>query len=213
MPIESLSSIPEQGRINQKMRTRRELLRGARELMEAGQTVTIAAAAKRVGISTATAYRYFSDPETLRVEAVVEMDLGATAGVKELLEETFSTLSDPTQRLIALHRILVDFVRQNEPAYRLYIAKEQEHIVSEKRNRKTQPGGPQRLAMIEQALSPVRDRMSAEKFQETIHICAATCGPEPYFVLKDFSNLPESEIDRICELNLQTVARTLLGDL
>ena len=52
-------------RINQKRRTRAELLRAARQLTEDGHQPSVAEVADHAGISRATAYRYFSKPEEL----------------------------------------------------------------------------------------------------------------------------------------------------
>ncbi|MEP5758099.1 MAG: TetR/AcrR family transcriptional regulator [Litoreibacter sp.] len=210
MPLESLPSMPKNGRVNQKKRTRRELLRGARELMQEAKPVTVASAAKRAGISTATAYRYFSDPETLRLESVIEMDLGSATDVHDELHIALKDVTDPTERLIVLHQVLVAFVRRNEAAYRLFLAKGHEQIVSDKQSRKNSIESSRRLAYIEHALEPLRDSCSHAEFQERVHICATACGPEPYFVLKDFSNLSDPEIDRICELNLRTLTKSAL---
>lgn len=207
MSLDQLPSLPATGRINQKMRTRRELLRGARELMEDVKPVTVAAAAKRVGISTATAYRYYSDPETLRLEAVIEMDLGAAEGLSDDIEETLSEIENPLDRILAAHRGMVNFARKNEAAYRLFSAKRNELIASDKAA-KSSPQS-QRIAIIEMALSPVRSKISAPEFQTAVNALCATCGPEPYFTLKDFCHLPDDEIDRICALNIETLAKSL----
>jgi AcrR family transcriptional regulator len=53
------------GRTAQKQRTRNELLAAARELVSAGQTPTVEAAAEAASISRATAYRYFPNQRAL----------------------------------------------------------------------------------------------------------------------------------------------------
>ena len=57
------------GRLAQKQRTREAILAGARKLIEEGRSVTVTDAAEVQGISKATAYRYFSDPNVLVAEA------------------------------------------------------------------------------------------------------------------------------------------------
>src|ERR1700743_2411032 len=60
-------------RVNQKRRTRVELLRSARTLIENGnQNPSIADVADHASISRATAYRYFSSPEEWIREAVLD---------------------------------------------------------------------------------------------------------------------------------------------
>ncbi|MFI9251917.1 TetR/AcrR family transcriptional regulator [Streptomyces sp. NPDC053069] len=57
------------GRRKQKLRTRRALIDAAVALLREGRAVTIAEAAETAQVSTATAYRYFSNPSDLLLEA------------------------------------------------------------------------------------------------------------------------------------------------
>ena len=59
------SQVKSHERVNQKQRTRAELLRAARELAEKGGQPGVAEAADHAGISRATAYRYFSNADDM----------------------------------------------------------------------------------------------------------------------------------------------------
>ena len=59
-------------RVNQKRRTRVELLRAAREIIAKGGHPSVAEVADLAGISRATAYRYFSTPDEIIGEAVLD---------------------------------------------------------------------------------------------------------------------------------------------
>src|SRR3954452_5594287 len=65
------------GRIAQKQRTRDALIAAARDLVAAGETPTVEAAAGAASISRTTAYRYFSNQRALLVPAHPET--GATS--------------------------------------------------------------------------------------------------------------------------------------
>src|SRR5277367_3691273 len=58
------------GRANQKERTRQALLAATRALLAEGRAPTIARAAERALVSEATAYRYYSDSQTLLRDAL-----------------------------------------------------------------------------------------------------------------------------------------------
>lgn len=80
-------------RSNQRHRTREAILEGARQLMARGEPVTVAAAAALMSVSRATAYRYFSDPQALAVEAGLALSVrpyeavvAGTAGLRDRLE-------------------------------------------------------------------------------------------------------------------------------
>jgi AcrR family transcriptional regulator len=198
------------GRVNQKLRTRRELLRGARELMKLGEPVTVAAAAKHVGISTATSYRYFSDPDTMKLEAVIEMDLGEAGNFIEDLSATFEDMADVSDRVVEAHRLMIDFVRRNENPYRLFLAKGHEQVVSDPKRKKSPPRGGRRVPMIELALAPVRSKMADDTFREAVLCLSAASGPEPYFVLKDLCGCSDADISRISERNLRVLVAELI---
>jgi AcrR family transcriptional regulator len=198
------------GRIDQKLKTRRKLLAATRDLMAEGKPVSVTAAAERAGISIATAYRYFSDPESLKLETVVEIDLGRGGDFIEDLTETYRTMEDPTERVIAAHRLMVDFVRRNEPAYRLFIAKGHEQVANAHGKKQLSPRGGRRMPMLELALAPAREAL-ADRYRDAVLALAAVSGPEPFFVLKDLARLDDDEIDRISEQSLRMICAAYLG--
>jgi len=59
------------GRSAQKLRTRQALMDAAVELVRAGQHPTVSAVADRVGVSRATAYRYFPRQDLMLSEATI----------------------------------------------------------------------------------------------------------------------------------------------
>src|ERR1700722_10103316 len=60
------------GRKKQRQRTRADLLRAARKIVEQGGQPTVAEVADAAGISRATAYRYFSKPGDMVREALLD---------------------------------------------------------------------------------------------------------------------------------------------
>ena len=61
------------GRPNQKSRTRKDLLRAAARLMQAGSSPTLEEVAEEAMVSRATAYRYFPGVEALLTEAALDV--------------------------------------------------------------------------------------------------------------------------------------------
>lgn len=212
MPQPILESTPQTGRINQKMRTRRELLRGARELMQSGEPVTVAGAAKRVGISTATSYRYFSEPATMQVEAVMEMDLNNSDTLLEQLERAVEHNSNIPERLIAAQRLILAHIRENEYPYRIYIAKSHEQSVQGPAGNNSLQGHTHILALIDMALSPLRGTLSEMSFRRATAALAAICSPEHYFALKDTCGLRERDLDETSAQSLRAAAAHWLTD-
>ena len=102
--------------LNKRSRTREALLSGARALMARGEPVTVAAAAAQEGISRATAYRYFSDPQVLANEAGL--------AVKVLpYEDVVASCTGPREKTIAVALYIFDLSTDNEAAFRQFLAR------------------------------------------------------------------------------------------
>src|SRR5438132_1940780 len=105
----------EQGRANQKWRTRQELLRAAGELIRNGKTPTVAEVADHARVSRTTAYRYFPTQESLLewgfLASLVDDDL---ANLNKLAEGAGA----PEERLDAVFRYDHQMTLDKEAAFR-----------------------------------------------------------------------------------------------
>ncbi len=209
MATQRHEKIPQSGRINQKLRTRRELLRGARELMLAGQPVTVAAAAKRVGISTATSYRYFSEPASMQVEAVLEMDLGNAKTLMSALETRLIDIENPVDRAVKAQSLIFDHVAENEFPFRIYIAKLYEQIVTGASDT-SMSGNTYVLDIMSVALSPLEKLIPDAVLQDAIKCAATLSSPEAYFAWIDTSGLEGADLRRTGETSLRAMLTSLL---
>lgn len=201
------------GRQAQKLRTRQALLDAARDMMASKEPITVGAVAERAGISVATAYRYFSDPETIRLEAVMELGLGQAGKFMTDLEHACKGVQSVLTRLKAAQSLMLDFVIENEDAYRLFLAKGHENVVAKRGKVPPEPRGGRRVPMIEFALEPWRMDLTGRQFQEATQTIAVVCGPDSYFVLRDLYKLPENEIRNICADTLGRVIQSLADEM
>lgn len=99
----------------QKDRTREAILAGARELLFEGKPVTVTAAAAKVGVSKATAYRYFRDPAALAAESGLAIRVAS-------LEEILSGSKTLREQLLAINLYFFDFAIENEAGFRQFLA-------------------------------------------------------------------------------------------
>lgn len=99
----------------QKDRTREAILAGARELLLAGKPVTVTAAAARVDVSKATAYRYFRDPAALAAEAGLAIRVAT-------LEDILGDANSFREKLLAINLYFFDFATGNEATFRQFLA-------------------------------------------------------------------------------------------
>ena len=102
------------GRPNQKSRTRKDLLRAAARLMQAGRSPTLEEVAEAAMVSRATAYRYFPGVEALLTEAALDIAMPTPEALFE---------GEPARRIRSTRLLRVDsamsaMIRANEPALR-----------------------------------------------------------------------------------------------
>jgi len=175
------------GRPNQKSRTRKDLLRAAARLMQAGQSPTLEEVAADAMVSRATAYRYFPGVEALMTEAALDV---AMPEADSFFADDPS--AEPLERLLRADAAVAGMIRANEPALRaMLIHSLQQGLagggVPVRQNRRT--------PLIEAALAPgpfapwVRDRLA--------RALALVIGTESMLAFKDVLALPDDEADAV----------------
>jgi AcrR family transcriptional regulator len=171
----------DKGRILQKLKTREVLLRAANDLLKKGEFTGIEQAATAAGISKATAYRYFTNPEALKREA--SLQLKSTQPEKLFDDLSPKDLKGRLTRLIDYHYQL--FI-SNEEEFRLFLSSVIEQSVS---NPGANTRGGRRIAMIAEALEPIRTTLSKKEFQHRINALSLVFGIESITILKDLCGL------------------------
>src|ERR1700751_1453622 len=97
-------------RIEQKDRTRQDLLKAAASLMQQGRIPKLAEVAEEAMVSRATAYRYFSSDEALITEAAIH---GQTPTAEHLFAD-YDKVLDPEKRLSKANAVMHDFIWGNQ---------------------------------------------------------------------------------------------------
>jgi len=159
-------------RTNQKQRTRDAILDGARRLMGRGEPVTVTAAAAEHGISRATAYRYFSDPQALTLEA-------GLATLVPPYEVVTAGTTDLRSRLSAITEAMIRLTLENETAFRQYLA----HAVTAPDGTRTR--GARRVAYMKRALGELPHDLSAARQSDLLASLSAVAGVEGVVALTD----------------------------
>lgn len=189
-------------RINQKRRTRAELLRAARELTERGAQPSVAEVADHAGISRATAYRYFSKPEEMIREAV--LDAVATSIRIEPVASGEGPEAVGRQLQILVGRIF-DMVHENEPMFRALLASTVTGDSKVKR-------GARRIGWLTEALEPLRAQLAPADFQRLIYALSLLTGIETLVVLEDVCGLDAQEARETALWASKTMLAGLMGD-
>lgn len=168
-------------RTRQKQRTRDAILDGARKLMARDQPVTVAAAAAEHGISRATAYRYFSDPQALTVEA-------GLAPLVPPYAEVVKGTTDLRARLLAVVAAMMRLALENEGAFRQFLA----HAVALPAERRSR--GARRVVYLEQAIDDLAPDLPPRLRKELTASLSVLAGIEALVALTDVARLPKAQV-------------------
>ena len=175
------------GRSAQKLRTRQALLAAARTLLLTNEPLTVVAAAEAAGISKATAYRYFNTPETLAMEAMLDVDFASASDV-------VGSDQDVRERVRRVARYLHAATAANETGFRLFLAKALEASV---RADAPQLRGARRVPMYGLALEPARDDLGEPAFRRLVQSLSAATGLEAFIALRDVCSVTLEEAEAV----------------
>lgn len=190
-------------RINQKRRTRAELLRAARELSVRGSQPSVAEVADHAGISRATAYRYFSTPEEMIREAVLDA-IADTIQIEPFDPDTPAV--DVGRQVELLVGRVFDMVDENETMFRALLAS---NVTGDGKNKR----GARRIGWLTDVLEPLRARLPPSDFQKLIYALSLLTGIEALVVLKDVCGLEGAEARNMAIWTARAILSGLLSGL
>ena len=193
-------------RARQKSRTRAAMLAAARELLDAGQPVTVHAAAEAAGVSRATAYRYFyfSDPQALTIEAVL-------SGKVLSPEAVVGDARDVETRVLRVYDYLLGLVRESEPQFRQFLARVLDAWVASGDGAARGARGARRVPMYAYAVGPARDRLTPADFDRLVTALASVSGVEGHLGMKDVCGLDDAAADANGHLIVRALLAAFLG--
>ena len=170
---------------NKKSRTREAILAGARNLIEQGETVTVANAAADQGISRATAYRYFSDPAVLAAEAGLAVEV--------LPYETIvDGAKTPRSRTLAVSQYIFDLSIRHEAAFRHFLARNLDAWATDRTRERR---GARRVGMFSKALEGAK--LSSDDKSRLIAALSASTGSEAMIGLYDIAKVDQHTAETI----------------
>jgi AcrR family transcriptional regulator len=191
------------GRTRQKERTRAAMVAAARALLAEGVTSpTVEQAADRARVSRTTAYRYFLNQHALLLATFPSLE------AKSLLGE--APPDDPLARLDLVTASIARQLIDHEPEMRTMLR------LALEAPRGRPPDLPLRkgraIAWIEDALAPLRPRLSATEVRRIAVAIRATIGIEPLVWLTDIAGLSQKEALATMRRSARAVLRCALAD-
>ncbi|SHE77775.1 transcriptional regulator, TetR family [Kaistia soli DSM 19436] len=191
-------------RVAQKQRTRNALLAAARELLAEGTHPTVAEAADRAQISRATAYRYFSAPEPMAHEAVLD------AIAREFAEVSFAQApagAGPEERAEIIAGSIIAMVMTHEALFRTFLS-----VSVGGGKRPPSRRGGRRLGWIREALAPVAADFPPDVLDRMVHGIALLTGIETLVVLHDVCGLPHEAVIAETQALARIIVRGALAE-
>jgi len=178
------------------------MLAAARELLVEGVTPTVERAAERAAVSRTTAYRYFPNQRALLF-----------ANYPELEEPSLLDGEAPADPFARLELVIESVGRQlieHEAELRTVLRLSLESPAPSPGTLPLRQGRV--IGWIEDALAPVRDRMSAPELRRLALAIRATFGIEALVWLTDVGGVSSEEAVEIMGSSARTLARSAIGD-
>lgn len=180
------NSLPEQGRIAQKLKTREAILAKANQMLKKGIALSVEDVAREAGVSKATAYRYFPSVELLRREASLQVKSQAPDDLFKNIAK--DDLKGRIDRLIHYHYTLFT---TNEKEFRLFLGS----IITESVTAKNPPSrGSRRVVLIEEALEPLKRTVSKKVYSNMVASLSIVFGIESVTILKDICHQSNKDL-------------------
>ena len=163
----------------QQRRTRAAIVAAAGSLLAPGAAPSVTAIARAAEVSRRTVYLYFPSLEHLLADAALgemvktQIDLGPVAAAE-----------DPADRVEALIRAVQEHALDTEHLGRTLM-----RVATGPLPGGTPARGYRRVAWIELALEPARERLSPMRFERLVSALTTLVGWEPALVLRDVRGL------------------------
>ena len=193
-------SYEQTGRTQQKARTRAALVSAAREFLASGRTPTVEEAAEVAAVSRATAYRYFTNQRALLVAAHPMIE------AKTLLGD--DAPADARERLDCTIRELIRLTLDTEPALRatlrLSLEPDAKDALVLRQGRA--------IGWIEEALAPLRGRLSTAEVRRLVLAIRSACGIEALVWLTDVAGLSRKQAGEVMRWSASALLRAALAE-
>lgn len=195
-------------RENQKERTRTALVEAAASLVKEGRALSVAEVAEVAKVSTATAYRYFPNPQSLWADLAVKWAQNFHIG--ELLAKAGD---DPGARMDALIRYVTNLQFQDEVSWRALVKANLERWFEQGGSSPEAPvRGKTRIHMTQQALEPLEDVLAPEAHRRLKMALMLVYGVEAMIVTRDACDLEPDEATEVMRWAAQALVQAAVTD-
>jgi len=192
-----------QSRLNQRQRTRDDIVGAAIDLLKSGATPSMSEIAEAARVSRRTLYLHFPTLDQLLTDARIGL-LSKQMVDAEL--ELVDPGGDVEKRVTAMIDAIIENARVTLPLGRSLIKLTIETPAASDKPRR----GYRRVAWIEQALAPLRAELSAKEFERLVSALAIVIGWEALIVLADVRAVAPPEQRKIIVWTARAILRAAL---
>lgn len=190
------------GRTQQKARTRAAMVAATRQLLAEGVTPTVEQAAERAQVSRTTAYRYFPNQRALLIASYPELDAASLLGPE--------APADAAARLELVTEQIAGQVIEYESELRAMLRLSLESPPPDQAALPLRRG--RAIGWIEDALSPLRERLPAAELQRLALAIRATLGIEAFVWLTDVAGLSRDDAIELMRSSARALLRSALAE-
>ena len=192
-----------EGRVNQKLKTRTQILKAAKDLMSKNSKTTLEEVAQEAKISRATIYRYFPNIELLYTEASLDIHyLPPNTLFEEVKEMSLS------EGILNIQSYYNQLAQDHELIFRRYLsAVLNESIVSKKKIR-----GARRVATMELVLDSFKKEISKKNLKNLKNIASILMGIDSLIVAKDVCGLSNKEAHDTLKWGIEMILKGIYCD-
>ena len=190
------------GRTRQKARTRAAMVAATRQLLAEGLTPTVEQAAERAQVSRTTAYRYFPNQRTLLIASYPELDAASLLGP--------DAPADAAARLELVTEQIAGQVIEYESELRAMLRLSLESPPPDQAALPLRRG--RAIGWIEDALSPLRERLTAAELHRLALAIRATLGIEAFVWLTDVAGLSRDDAVELMRSSARALLRSALAE-
>jgi AcrR family transcriptional regulator len=185
---EALRQQEDTGRHRQRKRTRAAIVAATMRLLKSGVAPSVSDVADAAEVSRRTVYLHFPSLEQLLLDA--RLGLLSESAIDDAIEAA-DPGGDVEARVTAMVDAISSMARETLPLGRSLIRLTVD--APDLRERGVPRRGYRRIAWIEKALAPLRDRLDPQRFEILVSALAMVVGWEAFVVLQDVRGLSSDE--------------------
>jgi AcrR family transcriptional regulator len=188
------------GRVKQKQETRNGILSAAQELFESNPSFSLEDVARKMGISRATIYRYYSNVDLLCSEAALSLRVKQPADFVEDVKDM-----NLLQSLHHVQNYYNHLAQLHENSYRKYMSV----VLAEsiKPEKTVSLRGARRPAALQAIIEPYQETIGADHVIKLRQIITVLSGIEPMIANKDVNGLSSEESSELLSWALEAIVK------